>query len=811
MQATVDARGVAVRQPAARRSPRDPWTVIALAALFGLLFVALFGERIAPNEPIYFVVEHGSAPRPYDPGLVFPFGSDMLGRDLFSLVLAGARTTLTIVVVAGIARVAAGILIAALGNLWRGPRMVTESVAELVSAVPATLVALILVLVFVRADRGVLVFIGALLVTGWAGPYRVVRAELDRLTHAPYTLGAVAMGVGRWRLFARHHLPHLVPVIATNLSQQIVASLVLVAELGVLGVFVGATRSINIEESLSIVRTGPRNFAQIAEPPEWGGLLANVRTIESIWTTRWLILVPGVAFAITAVGIAAIGFALARRYARRDVFQDLRGTGAAAIVIAALGLVVISAVIPERYAPARAWADAVRAEVRSVSDTQAAFAAAGLQPIGSSFAVSRETRAFVQTAGATVRVGDIALAEPWPRPDGPIPTDPRPMSRSLVTAETGGGHVQAPLVYVGRGISPADFPPGRRPALSGAGDLGTLVKDYADDYAAVDVRGKVVLVVRFLGVAGPRRDQFPTGYTFGPSPQDQVNAAIKRGAAAVLLADPALPHYKEGDQPFRTRIGEVLAGNNPYSPLERALPPSSANGVPVVVIDLPAARVLLAGTGVDLSEVDRFDDRTPEKYLKSPARDLGVPARVEVPVEDQAATVTSFVGETTGFAAESGRVLLWTERRLDAERARDVLAAAAEVLNARRVPFIFVDFDPGVDEVASRRSMRELLKERRITLVIVLYGLEGSALAFTTPYGDMIPALDFYADKAGARYEVTRSTPRIGSIEGVTPFPDLRTVLVSGTGGSGDLRPDAAAFVGYLAGRLALGAPEMPR
>src|SRR6267378_313946 len=73
----------------------DPVTILGLLAFFGLVFVALFGERLAPHESIYFVVEHGSDPRPYDPGLVFPLGSDLLGRDLFSLVLAGARTTLT--------------------------------------------------------------------------------------------------------------------------------------------------------------------------------------------------------------------------------------------------------------------------------------------------------------------------------------------------------------------------------------------------------------------------------------------------------------------------------------------------------------------------------------------------------------------------------------------------------------------------------------------------------------------------------------------------------------------------------------------
>ena len=124
---------------------RDPWLLVGVLAFFGLVFLALFGERVAPHEAIYFVPEHGTDPRPYDPGLVFPFGSDVLGRDLFSVVLAGARATLTIVVLSGAARVVAGALVAAVTSWWRPTRMATESFAELASAVPATLVALVLV------------------------------------------------------------------------------------------------------------------------------------------------------------------------------------------------------------------------------------------------------------------------------------------------------------------------------------------------------------------------------------------------------------------------------------------------------------------------------------------------------------------------------------------------------------------------------------------------------------------------------------------------------------------------------------------
>src|SRR5437773_3454927 len=362
--------------PRIRPPSIDPWLLLGLVAFFALMVAALFGERIAPNEPIYFVVEHGRDPRPYEPGTVFPFGSDVLGRDLFSLVLAGARATLTIVLVAGLARVVAGVLVAALGSWSRPTRLLTETVADFAAAIPATLVAVLLVKAFVGTYTSVPILVGAVLVIGWAGPYRVIRAEVDRLTRAPFSEGARAMGATRWRLFWRHQFPHLLPVIATNFSQQVVASLVLVAELGVLGVLVSAVRSLDVVESLSVVRIGPPNFALVPDVPEWGAMLSSARTTEILWATRWVIFVPGAAFALTAMAVALVGFALARRYARRDVFNDLRA--GSVVGVAVLALFLVSGLIPERYAEAREWAASARNAMRSEPNPEAAFAEAGL-------------------------------------------------------------------------------------------------------------------------------------------------------------------------------------------------------------------------------------------------------------------------------------------------------------------------------------------------------------------------------------------------------------------------------------------------
>jgi ABC-type dipeptide/oligopeptide/nickel transport system permease subunit len=802
---------------------RDPWLFVGLIGFFGLLLLALFGERLAPHESIYFVPVHGDDPRPYDPGLVFPFGSDVLGRDLFSLVLAGAGTTLTVVLLAGASRVLAGVLVAVVASVWRPSRLLIESSAVLASAVPATLVALVLVKILVTTgDASIGLFIGALLLTGWAGPYRVIRAELDRLALMPFTQGAQAVGVRPSRLLWRHHVPHLVPVVAVNLSQQVVASLVLVAELGVLGVFVGTTLFIDIAESLpglAGLRSGAVSAAQISDPPEWGSLLASARTIESLWTTRWLVFVPGVAFGVTAVALAAIGFAFSRRYARRDLSDDLHGRGMAALAVAVAALFVVSALVPERYAAAREWASAARAEGRRApAEVGDAFRAAGLRPIGTSYAIERDVSRVVQTGAATATVGGVTITEPWPQTREPLAAA---KMRSFVSASTGGGVVEAPLVFAARGISPADYPPG--PAMSGYAraffgvDLGTQIKDYADDYAAIDVRGKVVLLVRFMGIAARVPNVNGNDYTAGPSGDVAIARAITRGAAAVIYVDVGL------DYEMRSGRGNVdptsmgpptgVQGLGTYLETERIFPVTRTSGVPVVVVSSAVANQLLAPLGLDVTPLlgwDVFGDSV--NHRTSGARDLGVTARVEVPLERQRAAVTSLVAEVDGLGADTGRIVVWAVRKPTATNpAGTLLAALSRSLGTREVPFVFVDFDPSVDPVANAKAIREALGDRRIALVLVLDFLDGTALQFTTPYGDLIPAMNLYAEKADARFEPTRLTARVSALDEIAPFLDVKTVLVSGNGRFGDVRPDAAALVGYIAGRHALGAEELPR
>src|SRR5437870_13821615 len=106
------------------------------------------------------------------------------------------------------------------------------------------------------------------------------------------------------------------------------------------------------------------------------------------------------------------------------------------------------------------------------------------------------------------------------------------------TVNTGGGRVEAPLVFVGRGLSPAEYPPQpRNPFQLGSRDLGTSIQDSADEYAGLEVRGQLVPTLRLLRVAGVfptgerQRRTFSGGSVAGIPAAHSVAGPIKRGAA----------------------------------------------------------------------------------------------------------------------------------------------------------------------------------------------------------------------------------------------------------------------------------------
>src|SRR5258708_13087922 len=145
----------------------DPWLLAGLILCGLLLLIALYGDRIARFERWFRVLNvPDRAPYPLPPGDPFVFGSDPAGRDLLSVILYGAKTTLTIVALAGIARLAVGAGLASVS--WAAPvRPALDALAAVASAGPSPIGAVVRVLLFAKLEPPAALFLVAPLLTGW--------------------------------------------------------------------------------------------------------------------------------------------------------------------------------------------------------------------------------------------------------------------------------------------------------------------------------------------------------------------------------------------------------------------------------------------------------------------------------------------------------------------------------------------------------------------------------------------------------------------------------------------------------------------
>ena len=240
---------------------------------------------------------------PHDPTLVVPaerwappsarhwFGTDGLGRDLFSQVLVGSRSTLVVSVLAVALAAVAGTALGVLAAV--PPRWVAEPVAQLVDVLVA-LPALILALVLAAALGGSAAV--AVLAIGIAEAVvlaRVVRAELAAVRTRDFVLAAYAAGSSTPRLVRRHLLPNIAPVLVVQLSLAL---------------------------SLAVLAESALAYLGLGTPPptpSWGRLLNDLQA--SLTVHPGALVAPGAAVVATTLGFNLLGDGL------RDVLDPRLG------------------------------------------------------------------------------------------------------------------------------------------------------------------------------------------------------------------------------------------------------------------------------------------------------------------------------------------------------------------------------------------------------------------------------------------------------------------------------------------------------
>lgn len=262
-------------------APNYPlWIGAALLAVF--LFIAVFGPRLSPFEPVEILTDvFRVGDRAYLPTVqpVPPFtldevilGTDIAGRDLLSRLLWAVRPTLILCAAIAGLRIFLGLLLGLIAGWFDGfPRRIINVLIQVSLAVPILLFAL--AVASYSEDHGLPTFVLALTATGWAGTAVFVRNSTLLIKQEPYIEGARAAGASSGRILGRHVIPQLWPALPALISFELAATLLVLGELGFLGLFIG-------EAFVIMGRSGNINEAPI-------GLTANYPELAQMMSDFW--------------------------------------------------------------------------------------------------------------------------------------------------------------------------------------------------------------------------------------------------------------------------------------------------------------------------------------------------------------------------------------------------------------------------------------------------------------------------------------------------------------------------------------------
>ena len=264
-----------------------PLGLAGLAIIVLLVLVAL----AAPLLTIYDPIVQDMAGRLAPPSAAHWLGTDNFGRDVFSRVIYGARTTLYIIMLVSIIVAPLGLLIGTCSGYFGG---IVDEILMRITDIFLSFPGLVLALGFAAAlGPGITNAIIAISLTAWPPIARLARAETLSLRKADFIAAVRLQGATPMAIITRHILPMCIPSVIVRVTLNMAGIIITAAGLGFLGLG--------------------------AQPPwpEWGAMAATGR--EFMLDSPWVIAAPGIAIALVSLAFNLVGDAL------RDVL-DPRGS-----------------------------------------------------------------------------------------------------------------------------------------------------------------------------------------------------------------------------------------------------------------------------------------------------------------------------------------------------------------------------------------------------------------------------------------------------------------------------------------------------
>lgn len=279
----VSDAGIPVRQSTFSRLIKRKLAVFGFVLIVLTVLGAIFAPWLTPYSPyeqMFDGLTIEGAPIP--PGSTFLLGTDLLGRDLLTRILYGARTSLIIGVAANGMALLIGTLVGVTAGYFRGwVGGLLMRMTDLMMAFPALLLAICLAAIFQPSLWIVAMVIATV---NWVQTARVLYSETASLTAREFIAAERTLGAGHMRILFKHILPHLVPTIIVW---------------GTLGI----STTVLLEATLSFLGVG-------VQPPlaSWGNIIFENQTYFQ--AAPWLVFFPSLAIVMLALAFNLVGDAL---------------------------------------------------------------------------------------------------------------------------------------------------------------------------------------------------------------------------------------------------------------------------------------------------------------------------------------------------------------------------------------------------------------------------------------------------------------------------------------------------------------------
>ncbi|MDX8536881.1 MULTISPECIES: nickel transporter permease [Mesorhizobium] len=259
-----------------RRFSANRLAVLGLLIIIALLVLAAFADVLAPYSPTVGDLKNA---RLLPPGAAHWFGTDDLGRDIYSRIVYGSRWTLYVVILVAVIAAPIGLLVGTVAGYAGGW---TDAVLMRITDIFLAFPKLVLALAFVAAlGPGIENAVLAIAITSWPPYARIARAETLTVRNSDFIKAVQLMGASPFRIVLRHIMPLCISSLIIRVTLDMAGIILTAAGLGFLGL--GAQPPL----------------------PEWGAMIASGRRF--ILDQWWVAAAPGAAILIVSLGFNLLG------------------------------------------------------------------------------------------------------------------------------------------------------------------------------------------------------------------------------------------------------------------------------------------------------------------------------------------------------------------------------------------------------------------------------------------------------------------------------------------------------------------------